>query len=364
MSDNDSNKMGNASRSEGNSESDSSVPSPTKRRSRRLQGPTSELRFLTFNVRVDSVLDHQDRWCNRKSDVARIIHEQNADVIGIQGTLQRQVLDLFSLLDEMSPGRYLWFGLGPCYNENTGEYSGEYNPIFYDSSKVSLQDQGVFWYSLEPSEKGSKSWDAVQPTICTWCKFSCKSNEGRKEDFYVFNTHWDQGIETRRNSSYLLREYLQQFTVSYHNSTNVMTQGTCVVMGDFNCNHHANCFKVLTKGIDNIFANACDISGGDELNTDSGDSSDSDMDENIQLINCASGIMNNQTTYPGFGKVDDTEQEKCCGGPVDVQYGTFVDYILCSPDVSTKNIQVLSEVRCENGRRPSTHYPVVADLSL
>jgi len=106
-----------------------------------------------------------------KKTVAKIIHDQNPDVVGIQGSFQHQVMDLFNLLEEQAPGKYLWFGVGQCYNEHTADYSGEYNPIFYNSHKLEMADQGVFWYSLEPAEKGTKSWDAIQPTICTWCRF-------------------------------------------------------------------------------------------------------------------------------------------------------------------------------------------------
>jgi endonuclease/exonuclease/phosphatase family metal-dependent hydrolase len=345
---------------------------PTKPKKQKIDPhrPKSDLRFLSFNVRVDSVMDGEDRWANRKSTVAKIIHDQNPDVVGIQGSFQHQVLDLFNLLDEKSPGKYLWFGVGQCYNEHTAEYTGEYNPIFYNSQKLEMVDQGVFWYSLEPAEKGTKSWDAIQPTICTWCRFSVRKDGERKqreEDFYVFNTHWDQGVETRRNSAYLLREYIEQFTVTYDDETNNLNQSTSVILGDFNCTHYANCYKILTKGIDVALFAANDNSedlGSDEEEEEEEGEDEYDDEESLQLVNCAQGVQI-ETTYPGFGPVNQKHSEtKSYGGPRDVRFGTVVDMILSSPDVVVNNFVVLKDVQLENGRRPSTHYPVMADLSL
>ncbi len=248
--------------------------------------------------------------------------------------------------------------MGQCFNENTNEYSGEYNPIFYNTQKLELADQGVFWYSLEPADKGSKSWDGIVPTICTWCKFKVKGNE--ESDFVVFNTHWDYGVETRRNAAYLLREYIEQFTASYDDDTNAMTQNTCVVLGDLNCTTSSNCYKILTKGVDAAAAGNDDEDSED----DEEEEEEQEDDETIQLVNCSQGTT--ETTYPGFGVTGESGDEKAqlCGGPRNVKYGTVVDYILASPDVAVSNYNVLSDVKCDNGRRPSTHYPIVADLSL
>jgi endonuclease/exonuclease/phosphatase family metal-dependent hydrolase len=268
---------------------------------------------------------------------------------------------LFTFFQEKAQNKYQWFGLGQCFNENTSEYTGEYNPIFYNAEKLELVDQGVFWYSLEPADKGSKSWDAVVPTICTWCKFSAKKVDERSQrvsPFYVFNTHWDHGVETRRNASYLLREYIEQFTVSYDDETNSMTQNTSIVLGDLNCTQHANCYKILTKGIDVAYGSNEDLDSDDEEEEE-----EEEDDETIQMVNCAQDLASITTTFPGFGHAEDTN-EQLCGGPRDVKYGTVIDHILSSPDIAVKSFKVLNDVKCENGRRPSTHYPILADLKL
>jgi hypothetical protein len=46
------------------------MTSPKQRKSKLDPNrPTSELRFMSFNVRVDSILDGKDRWANRKEYV-------------------------------------------------------------------------------------------------------------------------------------------------------------------------------------------------------------------------------------------------------------------------------------------------------
>jgi len=143
-----------------------------------------------------------------------------------------------------------------------------------------------------------------------------------------------------------------------------MSQSTSILLGDFNCTHYSNCYKILTKGVDVALFTTNDNNADldSEEDEEEEEEEEEDDEESLQLVNCAQGVQI-ETTYPGFGTAHKTET-KTYGGPRDVRFGTVVDMILSSPDVTVNKFSVLNDVQLENGRRPSTHYPIVADLSL
>ena len=340
----------------------------------------NEITVMTFSLRKDSVFDGSDQWKNRRETVANIILESNADIIAVQEGLQHQVLDLFTLLNEKQErSQYLWFGLGQSFNQNTNEYIGEYVTIFYNTEKIELLDQGCFWYSYTPATKGSRGWDAVAPRLCTWCKFrNVKSKKGNS--FHVFNTHWDIGVEARRNSAYLIREYIENLTCE-RDEDNQIVQRPCIVLGNLNSLPDSNSVHLLSTGID-LGAKGMEESGSDEDTASDASNADSEEEDMFKLINAD---PHHHPTFIGF---DDSgpppnitprtprsraESPQITGDSVIVNVdpsplypkvkGKCTDYIFVSPNVQVLDFRAITEIKCKNtGRNASDHLPIMAAL--
>lgn len=176
------------------------------------QQPT-QLKVLSYNIRLDTPADGANQWPYRKEKVAGLLLEQQPDIFGVQEALHNQMQDLEQLLPD-----YRWYGVG----RDDARTSGEYSALFYRSDKYDLMKSGTFWLSETPGIPGSKSWDAAITRICSWGYFREKAS-GRT--FFVFNTHFDhQGTQARLKSMELIREKIRE------------TAGSApfVLMGDFN----------------------------------------------------------------------------------------------------------------------------------
>ena len=160
---------------------------------------------MTFNVRYDEALFYKGRsrptdWAKRKVIQVELIKKYNPDVIGMQEPHLHQVKYLAENLES-----YSWLGAG----REDGKEKDEFNPIFYRKDKLSVLNSGTFWLSETP-DIASRSWDAGYNRICTWALFECKIS---KEQFYVFNTHFDsKGKDARLQSASLINERIQTLT--------------------------------------------------------------------------------------------------------------------------------------------------------
>ncbi|KAG2377553.1 hypothetical protein C9374_009069 [Naegleria lovaniensis] len=343
----------------------------------------NEITVMSFSIRRDSVFDGIDQWKNRKETITNIILESKADIIAIQDGLQHQILDLFTLLNERQErSQYLWFGLGQNYNHNTNEYSGEYITIFYNAEKIELLDQGCFWYSYTPSTKGSRSWDAVAPRLCTWCKFRNIKSSSKRNSFHVFNTHWDIGVEARRNSAYLIREYIENLTCD-KDEENQIVQRPCIVMGNLNCLPDSNAVHLLSTGVDLGAKNMDDSNSDDDTASDGSNCDSDDEEESFKLIsvdpahhptfvglngNGSSSrytALNSDTTNSTTTTTTTSDTNVSLDSlsyPQKIQ-GKCTDYIFVSPNIQVLDFRAITEVQCKNtGRNASDHLPIMAAL--
>ncbi|WP_163707780.1 endonuclease/exonuclease/phosphatase family protein [Mangrovibacterium lignilyticum] len=157
-----------------------------------------DLKVMTWNIRYNNPDDGENAWPLRKNQVTDLILFHAPDVIGMQEALLGQVNDIASRL----PG-YDWVGVG----RDNGINAGEYSPIFYDSRRFQLKEQGWFWLSETP-EIPSKGWDAALPRICTYIKL--EEYDGRR-NFWVFNTHFDHvGDEARKEAAKLIFDKIKE----------------------------------------------------------------------------------------------------------------------------------------------------------
>jgi endonuclease/exonuclease/phosphatase family metal-dependent hydrolase len=286
--------------------------------------------------------------CHNSIVTETIVHE-NVDVIGIQEALPQQVTDLENSLD--SQIFTCVQGVGQYFDENTQQYTGEHLPIFFNKNRLQLLENGHFWYSAEPSQPGSKDWDSISPKLCNWCKFQTLSGD-EKIVFYIFNTQWDHAVSARRNSAYILRENIENYTITFDDD-NQMSQQHTIVLGDFNCTTQSNSYSVLTRGVDLGAADSDEESEGAE--------SDDEVFKLFNVIDVYNQSTNSSLklpeTFTGFKDGCDRS------GPRKGQPAS-VDFIFVSSDVKVQNVQIVDKVFDDEQRRPSTHRPVVADLMV
>ena len=94
---------------------------------------------------------------------------------------------------------YESFGLGRVNNG-----TGERMEIFYNPKVLSPIQTGHFWLSTAPNTPATKDWDSSLPRMASWAKFW--HIESKKYLFYL-NTHFDhRGAEARKQASRVITE--------------------------------------------------------------------------------------------------------------------------------------------------------------
>lgn len=172
-----------------------------------------DLKVMTFNIRLNTASDSLNAWPYRKDLVASQVLFHDVDILGVQEALNDQMLDLQSRLPQ-----YHSIGGG----REDGKTKGEYSAIFYNTQRIKVLSNGMFWLSQTPDVPGSIGWDAAITRIVTWTQ--CKDLQTRKL-FFVFNTHFDHmGKIARRESARLLINKVKEISGPL----------PAIVMGDFN----------------------------------------------------------------------------------------------------------------------------------
>lgn len=196
--------------------------------------------------------------------------------------------------------------LTPAYEwVGAGERTGEYNPIGYRPERVDLEDQDVFWLAETPDEPVA-GWDAAFPRVATVGRFRDRDTDAR---FTLFDTHFDnQGERAARESARLLR-------------SRAASEGSPVVLaGDFNCTRDTDAYRLLTapdapRRLHDAQAVATHHHGPD-------------------------------VTFTGYGPIES---------------GRRLDYVFVTDEFEVCQHAIGADVDGE-GRRPSDHQPVLADL--
>jgi len=178
----------------------------------------------TFNIRWDNPGDTGNLWKDRAPHVASLIQFHKIGIIGTQEGLQHQIEQLSNSLG------FDYLGVG----RDDGAQKGEYTAILYGGSQYELLNQGTFWLSPTP-EVPSKGWDAALNRICSWGKFKT----AKKEEFYVFNIHYDHiGQEAREESSKLVVQKIEEINTE---------KLPVVLLGDFNVTPDNAAYTTITS---------------------------------------------------------------------------------------------------------------------
>lgn len=259
-----------------------------------------KLRVMSFNLRVNVPSDGDNAWPYRKELAADTIRIQKPIVIGTQEGRYAMLEDLDELLPE-----YSRIGEGRAGYRSGDEGLDECCAILYDPLRLALLNQGQFWLSETPNQPSGRAWDADYPRFCTWAKFSLV--ESPSDSFYLFNTHFDHvGSLAREQSAKLM---LRQIGSIIGDSSIPF-----IMTGDLNCHPDDPAIRSFSQELRNAY-DACGQGPG--------------------------------LTFHDF-------QGGAAGEPI--------DFIFAGKDAVIDEVHVLRT--SQNGRYPSDHYPVIAEVSF
>jgi len=262
------------------------------------------MRVMSFNIRFDNPDDGPDAWPHRKDFVASMFRFHKNDLVGTQEGLINQLEDL----DEMLP-EFNWVGVG----RDAGDDRGEFCAIYYRTERFDLIEDGTFWLSENPDMPGSQGWDAALPRIVTWARLFDNKND---RPFIVFNTHFDhRGEEARRQSSKLILEKIGELA----------GDDPVIVMGDLNAVEEQDPYKILAEADRGPF----------EIELFDG------------FYHSKHGHHGPTSTWNAFERIFPDRR---------------IDYIFTDSNFSVIQHGILADIR--DGRYPSDHLPVVADLEF
>jgi len=169
--------------------------------------------IISYNIRYDNNWDIENSWKIRRNKISKILVQYSPSIIGIQEGLLNQVQYIDSSLID-----YDYVGVG----RDDGKMKGEFCAIYFDTTRYVLLKNSTFWLSETP-DTISVGWDAALERICTYGLFKDRIT---KEEFLVFNTHFDHiGVVAREKSSELILKRINKIN---HQSLPV------ILMGDFN----------------------------------------------------------------------------------------------------------------------------------
>ncbi len=160
------------------------------------------LNIMTYNIRYDNPNDGENQWKNRKEFLVDQIKYNEVDIFGIQEGLHHQVQ---YLNNEFTNFNYVGIG------RDDGKEKGEYSAVFYNSKKYKVIESNTFWLSETPNDI-SVGWDASMERICTYAVFESINT---KQQFLVFNTHFDHiGNVARLESSKLIHSKILEININ------------------------------------------------------------------------------------------------------------------------------------------------------
>ncbi|MBE0675912.1 MAG: endonuclease/exonuclease/phosphatase family protein, partial [Bacteroidales bacterium] len=184
-----------------------------------------ELKVISFNIRYDNPADSINAWPNRSDFVADWLQEETPDLIGLQEVLWHQ----YEFLRE----RFHGYG-SVAAGRSDGLMEGETCPVFFNSSRFELVDDGTFWLSETPELPGSLGPGAALPRITTWVELKEKES-GRK--LFFFNTHFSHVSDSARLMSAIILSGAVK---------NIAGDAFFVLTGDFNLKPESKAYEALT----------------------------------------------------------------------------------------------------------------------
>lgn len=184
-----------------------------------------------------------------------------------------------------------------------GRAGGEFSSVFYRKDKYRVVESGTFWLS-ETSEVPSRGWDADCNRVCTWVVLE---NKQTGERYAHINTHLDHlGSQARANSVPMILEKAAEFA-----------DMPIICTGDFNFRENSGLYPVITADI-------------------------------LKDAKFLSDDTMNHPTFHGYQSEPDPTR--------------IIDFIFINEAITPLVYRVITEGI--DGRLPSDHYPLYADVVL
>lgn len=275
-------------------------------------GKTDAIKVVTFNIRYGTAGDGENSWDNRKEMLMRLIKRENPDVLCLQEALRFQL----DYIEANMPG-FAEIGVG----RDDGDTSGEYSALLYCKDKFRAGLQGTFWLSDTDTVPGSITWGNACTRICTYGEFQFN---GSKKHFCVFNTHLDHiSAYSRQKSTAKISEKIAAISKGF----------PVILTGDFNAGELSTEILFLQGKSELVFEDSLKLKN------------------QICILRDTYRIMHPDDmevgTYNGFSIAPEKDK---------------IDYIFISSSWETLDVEIIRY--SENGRYPSDHFPVSAELKL
>ena len=181
-----------------------------------------DLLITTFNVHYISQRQTRNTWASRRDAVIRVLESVGSDVIAFQemetfagGRFSAENLQLDWIFSHFPDYAFAATG-DPESFPNT-------QPIMYQKARLTMIEQGFFFFSDSPDEIYSRPWHNGFPSFCTWVEFFDRNTQ---TEFYVFNVHLDSARMRNRVKSVDL--LVQRVAAREH------TDEPAIIVGDFN----------------------------------------------------------------------------------------------------------------------------------
>lgn len=196
---------------------------------------------------------------------------------------------------------YEWFGMSDRpHNDNP------VNSIFYRRARFRRISAGGYWLSETPHITGSRAWNTAVLRVCNWLRLA--EHPGGPE-FRLVNTHLDHISQPARE---------HQIGLILEDAAAYLPDYPQILTGDLNCNVQNPAIQAILK----------------EGWTDT--------------YHAVHNDYNPGNTFHAFN------------GPADANADGKIDWIFTHGALRTLDAQLVTTQ--ENGRYPSDHYFVVADL--
>lgn len=189
------------------------------------------------------------------------------------------------------------------------KYFSERNNLFV-KNKNKIIKHNTFWLSKSPDKVGSQLWYSLYPRICTTAVVELENGDKVR----VYNTHLDCFLPQARDFGL---KKLSQFIDKNRKEEKLPV----IVMGDFNATPDSKIIKKFAAG---------------EYNTD----------RFVAVQEVKRELYKKSTMSKFKGK----------------ENGLHIDYIFVSEEFEIINVEIVKYN--ENGRYPSDHYPVFAEIKL
>jgi endonuclease/exonuclease/phosphatase family metal-dependent hydrolase len=192
--------------------------------------PNPAWKLMSFNIRRESTeKETKNLWKNRKNRVFDVIRENQPSILCLQEATIGQINDIAQKFPN-----YSWVGTGRG-ERYFGLAPSEYTPIFYDTKRFELQDQGTF--SIGEGSSNPLRWkkEGKLPRIATWVLLTDKNSN---LSFYLYNTHLDHIYDEVRQKG-IVKIFEHMFEKQKPNLANHFV----FLAGDFNTNLTAQKFR-------------------------------------------------------------------------------------------------------------------------